>query len=75
MPRVLTRCPTTGEVVATQLALDERTFRSIRIPEFTLRCPLCSREHRWSGANAWLEVDAPPPLAGADAPNSRPAAS
>lgn len=54
MPKLMTVCPTTGRDVPTQLTLDPLTFSIIKVPEFTLDCPLCGGSHRWSGEAAFF---------------------
>lgn len=60
MPKLLTVCPATAQVVPTQLTLDAMTFRRIKVPEFTLDCPACGAPHLWSGEMAFFEGEEPP---------------
>ncbi|HEY8615683.1 hypothetical protein [Phenylobacterium sp.] len=57
MPRVLTRCPETGQVVPTRLSMDAGTFRLIRLSRQRYHCPACKTEHLWEHEDAWVETE------------------
>jgi hypothetical protein len=48
MPRVVARCPITGQDIDVGIETDESSFA--RIPHFVgqIFCPHCSAEHEWS---------------------------
>ncbi|WP_374469251.1 hypothetical protein [Phenylobacterium sp.] len=57
MPRVLTRCPQTGQVVPTRLSMDASTFKLIRLSGQRYDCPVCKTAHSWEHEDAWVETD------------------
>lgn len=59
MPKVLTRCPKTGDVVPTRLSMDAGTFRLIRLSGQRYACPVCNAEHTWEHEDAWVETAVP----------------
>ena len=56
MPRVLTRCPNTGQVVPTRLSMDAGTFKLIRLSGQRYDCPDCKAEHTWEHEDAWVDT-------------------
>lgn len=68
MPKILTRCPETSEIVPTRLSMDASTFALLNISGHDLDCPACGQSHRWEQAKAWVEgepeptTDGPPRL-------------
>lgn len=54
MPKVLTHCPRTHEVVPTNLSMDFATFATIRFGGFSFACPACSDQHVWRQEDAWV---------------------
>jgi hypothetical protein len=59
MPKVMTRCPRTGTVVATNLSLDRSTFAVIRLEGHNYACSACGERHIWRSEDAWVEEPAP----------------
>jgi hypothetical protein len=59
MPRVFTRCERTGQPVATQLVMDQRSFETVRLPVFMFACAACGRVHTWRKEEAWCVEPAP----------------
>jgi hypothetical protein len=52
---VMTRCPSTGQEIATGIACDWATFNDLAAAEpGRLRCPSCGGEHAWTVEEAWL---------------------
>jgi hypothetical protein len=54
MPRILTKCPTTGEEVPTGRRTQDFELAAVVQP-LSFRCPVCHEIHTWSGADAWVE--------------------
>jgi hypothetical protein len=51
----MTRCPSTGQEIATGIACDWATFNDLAAAEpGRLRCPSCGGEHAWTVEEAWL---------------------
>ncbi len=57
MPRVLTRCPTTGEVVPTILRMRPEAFAQLK-GSHGFRCSRCGKIHHWEPEAAWVEEEA-----------------
>ena len=55
MPRILIRCPATGEDVPTGRRTQDFQLSEVIAP-LSFRCPVCSAVHAWSGADAWVET-------------------
>jgi hypothetical protein len=52
---VMTRCPSTGQEIATGIACDWATFNNLAAAEpGRLRCPSCGGEHVRTVEEAWL---------------------
>jgi hypothetical protein len=51
---VMTRCPSTGQEIATGIACDWATFNNFSAEPKQLRCPSCGGEHPWTVEEAWL---------------------
>ncbi len=57
MPRIIVRCPTTGQNVPTgQRTLDVDLAAADEPRAF--RCPVCQQVHSWRGIDAWSEASA-----------------
>lgn len=54
MPRILIRCPATGEEVPTGRRTQDFNLAAV-IEPLAFRCPVCKDVHAWSGADAWVE--------------------
>lgn len=58
MPRIIIRCPTTGQDVPT--GHRTKDFQPAEIVEpRSFRCPVCQEVHQWRGSDARIE-DWPP---------------
>ena len=55
MSRVLTRCPTNGEVVPTGHRTQDFALAEMVISR-SFRCPRCQKVHAWTREEAWPEV-------------------
>jgi hypothetical protein len=52
---VVIKCPTTGQIVPTGLAMDPDTFRNAILEGNGLgNCPACGGNHVWSKSDAFL---------------------
>jgi endogenous inhibitor of DNA gyrase (YacG/DUF329 family) len=55
-PRVMIKCPVTGEPVHTHTFASESYFESSMYDNRTLKnCPACGQDHTWSKEIAFLE--------------------
>jgi len=54
MPRVLTTCPVTGEIVPTILRMQRPAFEQLK-GAHGFRCSRCNEIHHWEREAAWLE--------------------
>lgn len=54
MPRILTRCPTTQEVVPTIMRMQRAAFDQLKGPH-GFRCGKCGQIHHWDRETAWVE--------------------
>jgi len=50
----MTRCPSTGQEIATGIACDWVTFNDLSAAPKTIRCPSCRGEHPWTVDESWL---------------------
>jgi hypothetical protein len=50
----MTRCPSTGQEIATGIACDWVTFNSLSVDRRTISCPSCGSVHTWTVDEAWL---------------------
>ena len=56
MPKIVIRCPITGNNVPTGLTTEMIVFDSIASDlEMPLRCPACLKMHNWMPKEAWVE--------------------
>jgi hypothetical protein len=55
MPRILTTCPTTGEIVPTGHRSAELDL-SAMIGTRAFRCPVCQQVHAWEAHAAYAEA-------------------
>jgi hypothetical protein len=60
LPRILTRCPVTTDIVPTRLSMDASTFALLNISGHELDCPSCGQSHRWEQAKAWVDGEREP---------------
>jgi hypothetical protein len=54
MPRIIIRCPTTGQDVPTGRRTQDFALCEIMEP-LSFRCPVCQQIHRWCGTDAHVE--------------------
>ena len=54
---IMTKCPATGETVASRLlVIDRMTWNTVKsIGPVTEKCPVCGDKHTWTKDNAWFE--------------------
>ncbi|HEX7858901.1 MAG TPA: hypothetical protein VF773_01100 [Verrucomicrobiae bacterium] len=50
--RIMIKCPKTGEVVNTGLAMDSEAFHAVTLA-YELKCSACSGIHNWTNADAF----------------------
>ena len=53
------KCPNTGEMVPTGLAMDKESFKMAALENNSVECPACHQTHTWSKKDASLQE--PPP--------------
>lgn len=54
MGQVMIRCPQTGKLVSTGIAMDKASFESSTLTNNSVKCPLCGNIHVWSKRDATL---------------------
>lgn len=54
MGTVVTRCPATGEVIATGMKAEHTTFACSPVFFADTYCPICEASHRWFARDAWV---------------------
>jgi hypothetical protein len=54
MPLLRFVCPSTGQMVDTDIDLDAESFATLPRDATTLTCPYCSQPHLLAGVQAWL---------------------
>lgn len=54
MPRIMTRCPKTEEVVPTIRRMQRPAFEQLK-GSLGFRCSRCGDIHTWDRESAWLE--------------------
>lgn len=55
MANVMIKCPNTGQLVPTGLAMDAQSFASAKIGKNTIgNCPACGKKHVWKKEDAQL---------------------
>ena len=54
MGRVTVRCSTTGDELATDIEIDEKSFRIATFDDRQIKCPACNAWHRWTTRDAFL---------------------
>jgi len=54
MPRIMIKCPKTGEPVFTGIEMDDKSFRNATLKNETLKCPDCDQVHIWNKKDAFL---------------------
>jgi hypothetical protein len=54
MPEVLIRCPVTGRLLTTGIALDVDCFQRADLREQSISCPFCGQQHTWRKEDAFL---------------------
>lgn len=57
MPEVLIRCPATGKLLATGIALDVDCFQRAELLDLTIFCHFCGKQHTWRKEDAFLRRD------------------
>jgi hypothetical protein len=55
MPRIMISCPTVGTAVPTGLTTEKIKFESLAGVRIPLKCPACSKLHKWEKKEAWVE--------------------
>ena len=60
MPKIVTKCPVSGQPLDTGIEIDEASFSLL--PNFVgkIFCPNCSAEHEWSKLTATVVDDEGP---------------
>lgn len=61
MPRIIIRCPTSGQDVPTGHRSQDFELQTM-VETRSFRCPVCQQVHAWSGADARVE-QSPTPMA------------
>jgi hypothetical protein len=56
MARLMTFCPTTGRSIAVGVEIDPSTWRSARLLSGVFVCSVCSRSHRWTKYETYLDL-------------------
>jgi hypothetical protein len=54
MSRVTIRCPTTGDELATDIEIDEKSFRTAAFDDRQIKCRACNVWHPWATSDAFL---------------------
>lgn len=52
MGRVMIKCPKTGKMIDTGMAMDEQSFRSSTLQNNQVGCPECGQTHTWDKDDA-----------------------
>lgn len=50
MPEIFIRCPNTGKVISTGMAMDQRSFE--RATGLSVGCPACGKVHTFTAKDA-----------------------
>jgi hypothetical protein len=58
MPRIMIRCLQTGQLVSTDMATDQVTWKKLSMEwaGAPFRCPACHRSHSWMKSDAVLDA-------------------
>ena len=51
--RIMIKCPKTGDVVNTGLAMDSEAFHAVTLA-YELKCSACGAQHQWKNSDAFL---------------------
>ena len=57
MSMIITRCPWTGQEIATGIDTDPSSFKCLPDIPADVHCPACGRQHPWRKSQAWLAHD------------------
>ncbi len=55
MGMVVTRCPATGETIATGMNAEHEAFACSPVFFADTYCPICRTTHQWFARDAWVE--------------------
>ena len=56
-PQLMIRCPKTGRVIPTGIAIDPASFVTSGMENNSTRCPACGEAHLWSKENTFWESE------------------
>jgi hypothetical protein len=57
---VMIKCPNTGQMVPTGIAMDKEGFKTAELANNSFQCPACRQTHTWSKKDASLQTPQPP---------------
>ncbi len=55
MGQVVIKCPVTGKLIPTGIAMDKASFESASMSNESVRCPECGEWHTWDKKDAELQ--------------------